>query len=317
MVRHLLVPALLAVALMPLPARAQYYPCVCPPVYLPPCPPAGVVVVSGPVMMGCVPTTGTVVPPKPPTVVPERMEPPKKPEVKAEPMKEVPAKAEEPTTPKLADPVFEPVEPKPADPQPLKVVPPTRDEPKVVPPATGADRIPAPAVPPSPPAKSDLKTMDFEVPPLGDVPPAKPQPAEPTPVKPEPPKAAADNPKAPAKMNKLPEFDFDLPKVDNAQPVEANKKTVANSSPLADRTVVDVFPRDGKDVVSATRGVTFVNKSDRDILLTVDGKTTTLPSKTVLKADVPAAFKWQIGGGPERSEKVPDGSPGVDVVIRK
>lgn len=315
MVRHLLVPALLAVAVVPLPALAQYYPCVCPPVYLPPCcPPVGVVVVSGPVA-GCVPTVGSVVPQKPPTVVPERMEQPKKPEVKAEPSKEIPAKAEEPA-PKLADPVFKPVDPKPVEPQPLKPILPAPDEKKVAPPITGSDRIPAPAVPPSPPAKPGLGKMDFDVPPLGDVPPpgdappAKPQPAEATPADP-------SKSKAPEKMNKLPEFNFDLPKVDNAQPVEANKKTVANSSPLADRTVVDVYPRDGKDVVSATRGVTFVNKSDRDILLTVDGKTTTLPSKTVLKADVPVAFKWQIGGGPERSEKVPDGSPGVDVVIRK
>lgn len=323
MLRHLLVPALFAVALVPIAATAQY-PCVCPPVYLPPCPPSGVVIVSGTVA-GCAPTTGTVVPPKPPTVIPERMEQPKKPEVKAEPMKEIPAKAEEVETPKLGDPVFKPVDPtpapmKPADPLPpvnidpkppeRLVVPPTRTEPKVVPPTPRNDTIPAPAVPPTPPAKPGLGKMDFEVPPVGDPPPAKPQPAEGTPAEPA-------KHKAPEKMNKLPDFNFDLPKVDNAQPVEANKKTVANSSPVADRTQVDVYPRDGKDVVSASRGVTFVNKSDRDILLTVDGKTTTLPSKTVLTADVPAAFKWQIGGGPERSEKVPDGSPGVDVVIRK
>ena len=60
-----------------------------------------------------------------------------------------------------------------------------------------------------------------------------------------------------------------------------------------------------------------MNKSARDVQLTIDGQTTTLPSKNVLKVELPAAFKWQIGAEPERSEKVPDNSPGIDVVIRK
>lgn len=321
MVRHLLVPALLAVLCLPDWATA-FDPCVCPPpAYVSPYPPVRGVVVYGPVA-NCQPVAGTVAPSQPPpTVVPERMEVPKKPQVTADPPKTMPAKAEEVVDPKPAPlPVLKPADPKPAEPTPVKPAEPMavkpvepKPEPKQVVPPT--ERIQTPPVPPAPPAtKPELGKLDFEIPPIGDVPLAKPQPAE------EPKKPSAKASETPNTPEKLPEFNFDLPKVEGgmAQPVEANKKTVANSSPLSDKPAeVDVFPRDGKDVLTAKRGVTFVNKSARDILLTVDGRTLTLPSKTVMTAELPATFKWQIGGEPERSEKVPDGSPGIDVVIRK
>ncbi len=306
MVRQLVVPALLAVLFAPDWATA-FDPCVCPPPVVTHCPPTYGVIVYAPVA-NCLPVAGTVAPTQGPTIVPERMEQPKKPQVTAEPPKMMPVKAEEPAAPKPAPlPGFKSEEPKPMD---MKLIEPKPEAKQVVPPT---DRIPTPAVPPAPPAsKPDLGKLDFEIPPIGDVPLAKPQPAPS-----DAPKKPADAPKTP---EKLPEFNFDLPKVDGgmAQPVEANKKTVANSSPLSDKLAeVDVFPRDGSNVVTAKRGVTFVNKSARDILLTVDGRTVTLPSKTVMTAELPAAFKWQIGGEQERSEQVPDGSPGVDVVIRK
>lgn len=314
MTRQLLVPTLLALLLAP-DWAAAFDPCVCPPpVVVTHCPP---VIVHAP-LLNCTPTLGTVAPPqKGPTIVPERTEP-KKPEVTADPPKTMPVKAEEPAPAKPAPlPPVKFEEPKAVEPAPIKpVAVEPKQEPKLVVPPT--DRIPSPAVPPAPPktlTKPDLGKMEFDIPPIGDVPQAKPQPAEGT-KSPELPKPAAVAPQPPEKLK---EFNFDLPKVDGglAQPVEANKKTVVNSSPLADQPVVDVYVRDGKDVVTAKRGVTFVNKSARDILLTVDGQTTTLASKTVLTVELPAAFKWQIGGDPERSEKVPDGSPGVDVVIRK
>jgi hypothetical protein len=310
MVRHLVVPVLLAVLLLPDWATA-FDPCVCPPPVVTHCPP----VIVHPPLMNCQPAVGTVVPQKGPTVVPERTEP-KKPEVNSDVPKMMPVKAEE------SGPVAKPVA---VEPDPIKpvVVEPKQEPKQVVPPT---DRIPTPAVPPAPPvsgntnttAKPDLGKMEFDIPPIGDVPLAKPQAVEGT--KPEAPKPEAPKSAPPKPPEKLPEFNFDLPKVEGgmAQPVEANKKTVANSSPLTGTpAVVDVYVRDGKDVVSAKRGVTFVNKSARDVLLTVGGQTTTLASKTVLTVQVPAAFTWQIGGDAERSEKVPDGSPGVDVVIRK
>jgi len=346
MVRQLLVPVLLAVVLIPDWASA-FNPCP-PPVYLQPCQ-AGYVIVSGPVygrpVGDCVPTAGTVGPQKVPTIIPERMEQPKKPQVMAEPSKEIPAKAEELATPKPAEasPVkapeplpikpitpaeatpIKPIEPMPVKPAEPKPVEPQPEPKKIVPPIT-SDRIPTPAVPPTPPAKADKSKWDFDLPPIGELPPLKPEPvkpAQPEPAKPELPKIdpkTAEKPKTPEKLDQIPPFNIELPKVDSgvAQPVEANKPTTSNSSPLANkRTEVDVFPRDGSNVVSAKRGVTFVNKSARDVSLTIDGQTATLPSKTVLKVDLPAAFKWQIGTEPERSEKVPDGSPGIDVVIRK
>jgi hypothetical protein len=322
MVRQLLIPALLAVLCAPDWATA-FDPCVCPPpVYVSPCPPVRGVVVYGPVV-NCQPVAGTVAPTQGPTIVPERMEQPKKPQVTADPPKMMPVKAEEPVAPKPAPlPIFKPEEPKPTEPMavkpvepmPVKPIEPKPESKQVVPPT---ERIQTPAVPPAPPAtKPDLGKLDFDIPPIGDVPLAKPQPA-PSDTPKTPAAKPTETPKTP---EKLPEFKFDLPKAEGgmAQPVEANKKTVANSSPLSDKVAeVEVFPRDGSNVVAAKRGVTFVNKSARDILLTVDGRTVTLPSKTVMTADLPAAFKWQIGGEPERSEKVPDGSPGIDVVIRK
>jgi hypothetical protein len=324
MVRQLLVPVALAVVLIP-DWAAAFNPCTpCPPpVYLPPCPPVGTVIVSGPVHFppGCLPTAGTVAPPaQGPQVIPERMEQPKKPQVTADPPKEVPVKAEELATPREAEATPKQAEPqpmKPAEPLPIKPIAPQPESKKVVDPQPGGDRIPSPAVPPSPPVKNDLGKFDFDLPPLGEVPTSKPVPEQAKPAEPKPAAGkTADKPKTP---EKLPEFNFDLPKADGgvAQPVEANKPSTSNSSPLADKTTeVDVYPRDGKPTAK-TRGVTFVNKSARDILLTVDGQTTKLPSKTVLAVDLPAAFKWQIGGEAERSEQVPDGSSGLDVVIRK
>lgn len=345
MVRQLLVPVFLAVILVPDWASAVN-PCS-PPVYLPPCQP-GYVIVSGPVYArpvgDCVPTAGTVGPPKAPTVVPERMEPPKKPEVKFESSREIPAKAEELATPKAAEaspvktpeplpikPVvpmpMKPTEPAPAKPAEAKPVEPQPEAKKVVPPI-GNDRIPSPTVPPAPPAKANPGEWNFDVPPIGELPPAKlelvkpepTKPAQPEPAKPEPPKADPKSAEKPKATEPLPPFNIDLPKVEAnvAQPVEANKPTTANSSPLANKlTEVEVFPREGSDAVTARRGVSFVNKSARDVQLTINGQTTTVPSKNVLRVEVPAAFKWQIGTEPERSEKVPDGVPGIDVVIRK
>lgn len=281
MVRQLLVPAILAVLLMP-DWASGYYPCPCP------CPPVVVVPACCPQAVGTVAPAG-------PTIVPERMEAPKKPPVSADPPKEIPAKGEE----------FAP--PKPADSK--------KEEPKKeekLPPVVG-EKIPAPSVPPVPPTKTDLPPFDF-VPPVkpspDDTKPVKPQPESPKPL---PPVVPAKKDEAPKPPDKVPAFDLDIPKVDApAQPVEAKKVAVGGEV----ASVVEVFPREG-GAAGAKRGVTFVNKSGRDILLTVDGQTTTLPSKTVLKVDLPAAFKWQIGGEPVREVKVPDGSSGVDVVIRK
>ena len=60
-----------------------------------------------------------------------------------------------------------------------------------------------------------------------------------------------------------------------------------------------------------------MNKSGRDVVLTVAGKLTTLPRGHALQMTLPAKFAWQIGGDKEREVTVPDTAPGVDVVIRR
>jgi hypothetical protein len=309
MVRQLLVPALLALLLVP-DWAAAYNPCVCPP---PPCQP---VVIYGPPVVCCPPTTGAVAPAGP-TIVPERMAAPKKQPAEAEPKKEVPAKAEEYAAPKPADPKPEPKKEEAKKEEPRKEEP--KKEEKPLPPL--GDKIPAPSVPPVPPVKSDLPPFDL-VPPIGDLPrpsPEKDEPVKPQPETPKPLPPITPMKEAPKPPDKLPAFDIDLPKPDlPAQPVEANKPVESKKVAVGGERVseVDVYARDGKPT-GAKRGVTFVNKSARDILLTVDGQTTTLPSKTVLTVDLPASFKWQIGAEPEREQTVPSGSSGVDVVIRK
>ncbi len=231
------------------------------------------------------PTNGTVQPTKPPpTVVPERMEPPKK------PVNDAPKD--------FATPI--PVEPK--KPEPDKIAP------------VGGDKIAPPGVPPTPP-KSDF---DFTIPKDNSTPLAKPREADgdlpplgdKLPPKPEPKKD--DKPKDDKPKGEKSGFDVEFPKL--AQPTEANK-TIVRSSPLADErgTVADVYPRTG----SGPKQVVFVNKSGRDVLLTVDGKTTTLPTKNVLKIEAGAKIVWQVGGEAERTDSVPAESNGLDVVIRK
>ena len=278
MVRHL-VPAGLLLA--PLPLFAQ--PCLpCPPV---PCQPVFVV-------PGCAPALGTVVQPKPPTVVPERMDGPKKPQVNADEGRNDHAK------------------PAPAE---AKRDEPKKGEPDKIAPVSGAERITPPAVPAVPPKPAPGKSeFDFPIPKAEPTPPAKPKEAEADlpplgeklPAQPEP--KSGEKPK-----DAKPSFDFDIPKP--AQPTEANKTTV-RSSPLADArlTAADVYPRTGP----GPKTVVFVNKSGRDVLLTVGGTTTTLPSKTVLTVDAGAKIVWQVGGEAERTETLPADGGGLDVVIR-
>jgi len=128
-----------------------------------------------------------------------------------------------------------------------------------------------------------------------------PVPSTPAPAK-EPAKPAGDLPK------------FDLPPLPALAP-----PTIAKSSPLNADGVADVYPVAGPAPTdrAAARNVGFVNKSKRDVILTVAGRMTTLPSGQYLQLKLPAKFAWQIGGEPARDVTVPDTAPGVDVIIRR
>lgn len=290
-------------------ASAQY-PVYCPPVYYPPLP---VVVCCPPLAcVPCPPAVATVLPSKPtepktPQIIPERMpekEQPKK-ETKAEP----PAPPREFATPKPAEPTPEPK----AD-----VTPVGGNVPPIPPPAVPMTPAPKPKEPEPTAAKPSLPAFEFPPPPA-----ELPKATDTIPPLPLPTKT--DAPKGEAKVGApgpLPAFDLDFPKGPPAQPVEANKPVVAKASPLSGggrEVTFDVYPVDGPAPASpaARRTIGFINKSDRDLLLTIDGQMVTLPSKNVLRAELPAAVRWQVGGGEERDLKVPPTAPGVDVVIRK
>ncbi len=325
MARHLF--ALAAVLCAAGLAPAQY-PVYCPPAYYPPMP---VVVCCPPVACVCPPAVGVVGSATPkatgeqktPRIVPERM--PEKDQPKKETKAEPPAAPREFATPKPAEPTADPKSDVKSD-----VTPAGGNVPSIPIPAPAVPMTPAPKPKdPEPPAakpkdpeptaaKPSLPAFEFAPP--AELPKAK-DTVPPLPIPP----AKSDTPKAEEKAKipeSLPAFDIDFPKTAPAQPVEANKPVVARSSPLSGggrEVTVDVYPVDGPAPASPTakRTIGFINKSDRDLLLTIDGKMVTLPSKNVLRAELPAAVRWQVGGGEERDLKVPPTAPGVDVVIRK
>lgn len=277
----------------------------CPPVYTPPvaCLPAGPF--AGP-------SAGPTPAPRGPIVVPERMPEGKqstgtnlesRAEPKAAPIRPVSAEERTPSQPPAPMPI--PVPSVPARPlgEPIP-----RATTELAPPKAATEETQKPAVPAVPAAP----LPDF--PPLGldkPEPPKSPEPVKVEPAKPEQAKPKATDP--------LPTFELPpLPPLAPAQPVSSEKPTVAKSSPLNADPVADVYPTAGTIADrAAKRSVGFINKSGRDLLLTVEGKTTTLPAGQYLRVDLPATFTWQLGGDKERAVTVPDTAPGVSVVIRK
>lgn len=284
-------------------------------------------VYSGPIvsapLVACPPASPA---PKGPTVIPERMAEPKQTTGTTDPRAEPKAAGPSPISPVSAE-ERQPQQPPAPAPTPISIPPSPMPIPITsVPPRPVSEPIPR-ATELAPPKaaieeaqKPPLKPLTLpDFPPLGlDKPePAKPEPG---PVKPEPMKlepakpATTDKPKDPLPAFELPP----LPPLAPAAPVSSEKPTEVKSSPLNEAVVVDVYPTAGTLADrAAKRSVGFINKSGRDILLTVDGKITTLPSGQYLRVDLPAKFTWQLGGEKEREVVVPDAAPGVSVVIRK
>jgi hypothetical protein len=263
----------------------------------------------------CPPATATINPPSStPTVVPERMTPKtetpkeliKEPELPSERLA-VPKEATEALKPSRGDdvpPLTIPKQDLPVKPekkQPVKEpelpgfklpVPPEKKEPM----GTGTQ------------AKDDLPDAPLALPKLSMPGDAAVKPAEPV-----QPVGGSD-----LELPKL-----DLPKIDTpAQPVEANKKSVSNASPITSQSRVDrfdIYPVEGRIPASPTanRLIGFINKSERDILLTVEGKSVILPSKSLIRTELPVTFTWQLGAETEREETVPTIATGLDIVIRK
>jgi len=101
-------------------------------------------------------------------------------------------------------------------------------------------------------------------------------------------------------------------------PTVDNRSSTSKSSPLTDRPRVEVVPAEGmlRDPLGR-RSVGFFNQSDRDVRLTVEGQTITLPRRHTVTASVPATFAWKLDDGPVEKTTIPGAAPGVEVLIRR
>lgn len=96
------------------------------------------------------------------------------------------------------------------------------------------------------------------------------------------------------------------------------KSSTSKASPLSDRPRAEVIPVDGAlSDPAGRRTVGFFNRSDRDVRLTVEGQTITLPTRHYVTARVPTTFGWKLDDGPDEKTVVPTAAPGVEVVIRR
>jgi hypothetical protein len=66
---------------------------------------------------------------------------------------------------------------------------------------------------------------------------------------------------------------------------------------------------------SATIG--FYNHTRKEVQLTIDKKSQTLPPGGFIELDLPLTFNWRAVGGEEQTGKVPADAAGLEIVIRK
>lgn len=204
-------------------------------------------------------------------------------------------------------------------------LPTPRPMPKELPPAESAVQpatgvaVPTPAIPApaQPEAPRPTPTITIEPTPSKIEPLQLPVPspnAEPKPAVPNEPEAV----KIPPLIPRLPGTDSGLPPL--SLPPVPNEST-SKSSPLnaKPQAAVEVFPVDGPPLTSPSmkRTIGFFNHTDRDLKLTVNGETITLPKRHQVTATVAAKFRWKFNDGPERTTEVPTTAPGMEVVFRK
>ena len=94
----------------------------------------------------------------------------------------------------------------------------------------------------------------------------------------------------------------------------------SKSSPLnaePSRLKIDRFAVEGAGSSDSLRLVTFYNFSDRELALTIAGRTVAVPSKHSVEAKLPAQFAWRIGDAPQPDGNIPVAAAGLDVVIGK
>src|SRR5262245_40683691 len=102
-------------------------------------------------------------------------------------------------------------------------------------------------------------------------------------------------------------------------PAEPMKPSIAKSSPLTSgrEMKVSVFTASGSRTAGGLYKIGFYNHTDRSLVLTIEGKTVTLPAKTYLHAQVASTFTWKYGDKPATTANVPAGAAGLDVLFRE
>ena len=182
---------------------------------------------------------------------------------------------------------------------------------------TPAKPDPTPTTPVPPKSKVQLEPDSRELAqPRAEAPPAlvPPPPVSPTIQPVSVPTAAAPKP---AKLDGL-KLTPRTPAGDPLPPLSITPAaTVVKASPLAGRPAVDVYPVDGPPAADGTCVVAFYNLADRDVRLTVAGRSVVLPARHKVEAALPPAFAWHLDDGPDRPTTVPAGAAGVEVVVRR
>jgi hypothetical protein len=110
----------------------------------------------------------------------------------------------------------------------------------------------------------------------------------------------------------------DTPAVPSPAPAP-EKTTEVKSSPLtaARELKVSVFPATGVVAANGLRKVGFYNHTNRDLSLTIEGRTVTLPAMTYLHAQLPPAFTWKCADKAAEKATIPANASGLDVLIRE
>jgi hypothetical protein len=205
--------------------------------------------------------------------------------------------------PQLAPPTVTPetAKPEPAKPEPAKPDP-------VAPP-----KSPMPGIPRT---SAEPPVIERVAAPVPAVPEAKPVIIPVTAIT--VPETKANTPEAPVKIPtlvpRIPGGDNSLPPLIVPTPSESTSK----SSPLTSRAV-ELIPVSGDAPSSpeAFRTVNIFNYTERDLKLTVQGQSITLPKRSFVTANVPRKFDWKFDENPKQTTEIPVTSPGLEIVIRR
>jgi hypothetical protein len=176
------------------------------------------------------------------------------------------------------------------------------------------------------PKAGDPKLPPLELPKIGDpkLPPLN-VPGAAVPVPAPAPDSPTSNPSIPTPGLPIPKAPEALPSLTlppdaPVTPVLPMKPVEAKSSPLgaeARELKVKVFPASGAVTATGFRKVGFYNHTHRDLALTIEGRSVTLPAMSYLHAQLPTTFTWQCADRPAARATVPADATGLDVLIRE